>query len=386
MASPLVCVVGGHEGPVKRVRLAVDYRYLNKFSSGDAFPTPDLDDALERVSRARFISCFDAKSGFWQIPMDDSSIWLTAFVANGNLYEFTRMPFGLKCSGITFVRAMSVILQDITDFTEPFIDDMAVCSDVWSDHLKHLTAFFETIEQSGLTLNLQKCSFAQAKVVFVGHLVGSGNKAIDPNKISCLNQIVTPKTKKDVRKLLGFFSYFRLFVPNFAEIARILSDLTKNDKPHVVQWTTEHQVALDTLKDRLTNATQLHSVNFSKEFGILVDASLYAVGCCLIQWSEEGQELPLAFASLKLQPHQCRWSTIEREAFAVMWALRKFRRWVFWSKVTIFSDHNPLTYLTENISKSSKLTRWALALQEFDLQFKYRRGNQNVAADFLSRI
>lgn len=89
---------------------------------------------------------------------------------------------------------------------------------------------------------------------------------------------------------------------------------------------------------------------------------------------------------MKLSPTQTRWSTIEREAFAVIWALKKFRSWIFLSKIVVFSDHNPLLYLTESAPKSAKLARWALALQDFNIDFRYRAGRKNVAADFLSRM
>jgi hypothetical protein len=89
---------------------------------------------------------------------------------------------------------------------------------------------------------------------------------------------------------------------------------------------------------------------------------------------------------MKLSMTQSRWSTIEREAFAVIWALKKFRSWIFLSRIVIFSDHNPLSFLTEAAPKSAKLTRWALALQEFNVDFRYRSGRRHAAADFLSRI
>jgi len=153
-----------------------------------------------------------------------------------------------------------------------------------------------------------------------------------------------------------------------------------------VPWEPKHQEALDQLKDDLGKATQLHTIDFTKDFGLSVDASATAVGCCLFQWTAEGQEKPIDFASLKLTGTQMRWSTIEREAFAVIWALKRFRSWLFLSKVIIYSDHNPLSYLTGASPKSAKLTRWALALQEFHTDFRYRPGRQNTVADFLSRL
>ena len=147
-------------------------------------------------------------------------------------------------------------------------------------------------------------------------------------------------------------------------------------------------MALEKLKADLQAAikTPLHSVEFGEDFGLLVDASISAVGCCLIQWTEDGIEKPVSFASLKLSPTQSRWSTIEREAFAVTWALKKYRSWIFWAKVKVFSGHNASTFSTEAAPKSSKLARRALALQEYNREFSYRAGRRNAAADYLSRL
>jgi RNase H-like domain found in reverse transcriptase/Reverse transcriptase (RNA-dependent DNA polymerase) len=385
MASPVVCVLKGPNGQ-NGVRLAIDFRYVNRYSAGDCFPTPDIAEVLQKVGRAKYISCFDAKSGYWQIPVKKEARWLTAFVCDAGLFEFKRMPFGLKSAGNTFIRCISRILHPIRDFTEPFVDDMAVLSSAWDEHLMHLDKFLSKIKESGMTLNLAKCSFAQEKATFVGHVVGSGQVEPDPTKIATVADLKPPTTKREVRRLIGFFSYFRSFIPSLAEKARILTDLTKKSVPNRIPWGPEHQQALDQLKTDLCTATSLHTIDFSKDFGLLVDASANAIGCCLIQWSEDGSEKPIAFASTKLSTTQSNWSTIEREAYAVIWALKKFRSWIFMSKVKVFSDHNPLSFLTEAAPKSAKLTRWALALQEFNVDFRYRSGRKHAAADFLSRI
>ena len=132
--------------------------------------------------------------------------------------------------------------------------------------------------------------------------------------------------------------------------------------------------------------TKLHVFELGKPCGFLVDASNVAVGCCLIQWAEDKREKPIAFASCKLTATQSAMSTIEREAYAVIYALRKFRNFVFSTEVTIYSDHNPLMYLRECAPKSAKLTRWALGLQEFNIVWSYRSGSRNQAADCLSRL
>jgi len=120
-------------------------------------------------------------------------------------------------------------------------------------------------------------------------------------------------------------------------------------------------------------------------FGVHVDAFKYAVGACLMQWNEDGTERPNSFPSSKLTGPHLSWAAIEKEAYAVVWALNKFHTWCYGVPIVIYSDSNPLTYLTSKATKSAKLTRWSLALQEYNYSFKYRRGSLNIVPDFLSR-
>jgi hypothetical protein len=124
------------------------------------------------------------------------------------------------------------------------------------------------------------------------------------------------------------------------------------------------------------------------------DASGVAVGACLNQLAiedaivdEKGTgERPIAFCSQKLTPTQCAWSVIEREAYAVIFALKKFHHLVFGAPIIVYSDHSPLSYIKECAPKSAKLMRWALALQEYNLSFRYVKAVNNASADCLSRI
>ena len=164
--------------------------------------------------------------------------------------------------------------------------------------------------------------------------------------------------------------------------------MTSKRIPNRIPWGEAQQNSFDRLKLLLCKATvePLDIIDMSKPFNVSVDASDYAVGGMLTQTAQDGSEKPVAFISSKLTPTQRNWSTIEKEAYAAIWALTKFKKWIFAKPVTLFSDHNPITYLTETNPKSAKLMRWALAMQEFEVQFRYRAGKLNTAADCLSRL
>ena len=162
-----------------------------------------------------------------------------------------------------------------------------------------------------------------------------------------------------------------------SEDVTFLHQNTKNSKSNRIYWGREaEQRALDKLKSALREATEnvLYIIDQNKDFSLLVDASDHTVAGVLAQPSDEGVEHPIAFFSWKLNKTQQGWSTVEKEAYAALRSLQRVKQWVSGHKVTVFSDHNPLTYLTESAPKSAKLLRWSLSLQQFDVVFQYRAG------------
>jgi len=260
----------------------------------------------------------------------------------------------------------------------------------WDKHLSDLRRFLDAIRASGFTLNLSKCTFGQGEIKFVGHVIGSGKRRADPDKVDSIKALRVPETKKQVRQILGLFGHFRDYIENYALHAKPLTDLTGKRVPNRVPWGEREQKSFDTLKSMLIQATvnPIQIIDCSKPFGVVVDACDYAAGGMLVQISDDASEQPVAFASYKFSPTQRNWPVIQKEAYAIIWALNKFKHWVFGApSVTVFTDHNPLTYLTETAPKSAKLMRWLLALQEFgDVSFCFRSGRINEAADCMSRM
>jgi len=149
------------------------------------------------------------------------------------------------------------------------------------------------MREAGLTLKLEKCDFARPQVTFVGHIIGSGSHEVDPSKVACVETMKPPTTKKEVRQLLGFFSYFRSYVRDFGDTSEPISELTKKGMPNQVEWTATHQKAFEAMKKGLCDATKLHTVEYGRPCGILTDASKNSVACCLVQWDASGAENPL---------------------------------------------------------------------------------------------
>ncbi|GFU55130.1 retrovirus-related Pol polyprotein from transposon 297 [Trichonephila clavipes] len=120
--------------------------------------------------------------------MEENSKYFTAFVTHSGHYQWKVLPFGMKNAGSTFQKSMDQVLSPHHNYCRSYIDDVAVFSETWSDHMQHLEGVFKTLRAVGLTVNIEKCDFGKSQVKFLGHLVGSGKHAPDPQKVEKLCQ------------------------------------------------------------------------------------------------------------------------------------------------------------------------------------------------------
>jgi len=379
-AHPIVCVVK-KQG---EIRLCCDFRNVNSGTIPDAYPIPVIDEMLNKISPANFITSLDCTAGYWQIEMNPESVESTAFITDSGLYEWLVMPFGVLNASSTYQRVMNRVLEAHKRYACAYIDDASIYSIRWEDHLEHLSKVLKSIQEAGLTLRLSKCAFAQSHIKFLGHEIGSGDKNILPEKLETLRAIQPPTSKKLVRSVLGMFGFFRTFIPNFAEIAAPLTEMTKGRSASKFVLNEPQLAAFEQLKRELCSNRTLKPPDYTRPFKIYTDASNLSAAACLTQ-EIDGNDRPVAFASAKFTDVQRNWSVIEKESFAVIFALRKFDKYIFGYHIELFTDHNPLQYLAKTIPQSAKLTRWALALQRYDIEIKHVAGKLNHVADYLSR-
>ncbi|GFT03771.1 retrovirus-related Pol polyprotein from transposon 17.6 [Nephila pilipes] len=178
--------------------------------------------------------------------------------------------------------------------------------------------------------------------------------------IQWLNRLTT---KKEVKSVLGLMGFYRAFIPNYAEISTPLTEVTKKNKPNDVSWWETVKNSFDKRKELLCEVTSLVTPDSNLPFQVHCDASDYGVRCCLTQQDEEGINRPIAFASQKFNATQKNWASIEKEAWAVLYGLNMFDKWIYRAREEIISEHNPLKYLNQTTQKSPKLTRWALVTE-----------------------
>ncbi|CAM5155665.1 unnamed protein product [Natator depressus] len=212
---------------------------------------PRTDELLEKLGRAQFISTWDLTKGFWQVPPDESAKERSAFTTHVGLYEFNVLPFGLRNATATFQRLVDGLLAGLGDYAVACLDDVAIFSDSWAEHLEHLQKVLERIREAGLTVKAKKCQIGLNRVTYLGYQVGQGTINPLQAKVDAIQKWPVPKSEKQVQSFLGLVGYYRRFVLQYSQIAAPLTDLTQKQQPNAVQWTEECQKAFNQLKATL---------------------------------------------------------------------------------------------------------------------------------------
>ncbi|GBM16261.1 Retrovirus-related Pol polyprotein from transposon 17.6 [Araneus ventricosus] len=279
------------------------------------------------------------------------------------------------------------LLEACEDFAVPYLDDIAVFSVMFQEHIKHLETVLQRIQQAGLTIKPSKCKFAQSQVQYLGHTVGQGCIRPSELKIEAVRNFPTPRTKTDIRAFLGLAGYYSHYIPMFSTIAAPLTDALKGKcRKGVVHWTEDCEKAFNSLKQALASKPVLHSPDYNRQFILQTDASDNGIGVVLSQVTEDDKEHPIVYLSRKFSDVEKIYCVSEKECAAIIFGIQRLKYYLDGQAFTIVTDHNPLTWLKTNASKNARILRWSLALQPFNFVIIHRRGTQHKNADALSRI
>ncbi|GFY26246.1 retrovirus-related Pol polyprotein from transposon 297 [Trichonephila clavipes] len=257
--SPMILV----EVAGKEPRPCIDYRKLNGIIRTEYFPLPNIEERVEKVSAAKFITVLDLSKGYWQIPLSKTAQRYAAFCTSFGTYRPLRMSFGLKNAPYFFSKLMAELLNGLEDFVVPYLDDIAIFSDTWESHIKHMEMVLQRIKIAKLTIKPSKCKFAQQNVKFLGHIVGQGFRTPSEIKVQAVLAFPTPRTKTRIRAFLGLAGYYQKYINLFSIIAAPLTDALKGRaKKGEITWTTECENAFRELKGKLIDKPILYAPNF----------------------------------------------------------------------------------------------------------------------------
>lgn len=372
--------------PDGSVRPCGDFKStVNPLLKEVAPPQINMEDILCDLAGNQYFSNLDFTQAYNQMPIDEASRKLLTLVTHRGLYQYTRLPYGIKTAPSLWQRAVENVLRGIEGI-HIYYDDILVAGRNIEEHNRRLELVFQRIAEHGLKLKLAKCSFLQSEVSYLGHVIDGKGTRPNPAKLDSILQTEAPKDKSKIRSYLGLLNFYRRYLPGLAETVAPMHALLKN---HVkFDWSEKVNQSFEQSKTLLRESRLLVHYDPNLPVRLTCDASRIGVAAVLSH-NIEGEDRPVQFASQKLTPTQVLYPQIEREGLAIIFGLEKFRHYLYGRKFVLVTDNQALSKIFSPekglpVMTAERIQRWALKLSSFDYSVEWKRSSENKA-DFLSR-
>lgn len=370
-----------------------DYRRLNAITIPDRYPLSHIQDFNAKLEGCNIFSKVDLVRAFHNIPVAQEDVHKTAIVTPFGLFEFPRMPFGLRNAAQTFQRFMNEVCKGL-NFVFVYIDDLLIFSKSPEEHKAHLERLFERLTEYGLSVKPSKCLLGVKSLEFLGHHIDQHGILPSVTKVEAISKLPAPNSLKSAQRFVGMINYYFRFIPKLAEIlipihAHIaeMEKLKKKSRNFRFLWPDSCNDAFIQAKAALANATLLvHPKKKGLTISLFTDASDKSVGSVLQQY-HKGVWQPLGFFSKKLTQAESKYSALDRELLAMYLSVKHFRYFIEGRDFIIYTDHKPLTTAMSSMNdRSPRQERHLEFISQFTTNIQHVKGKNNVVADFLSRI
>ena len=361
-----------------RKRLVVDYsETINQFTYLDAYPLPRIDDTVNKIAQYSVYSTFDLKSAYYQIPLNESDKQYTAFELDRGLYQFCVVPNGVTNGCPVFQRIMdSIIEMEGLRDTFAYQDNVHICGHDDYDHDANYGKFLAAAKKWHITFNDHKSIIKTRSLRTLGYIISKGELKPDPERLRPLHELPIPQTEKQRKRCMGLFSYYSKWIKNFS---KKITPLVRSDLP-LSDTAIE---AFHQLKQEIENSA-VGAINEDLPFVVETDASDNAIAATLNQ-----NDRPVAFFSRTLHGAEIGHPPVEKEANAIIEAVRNWRHFLTGKKFTLITDQEAVSYIFDKQHsgkiKNDKIHRWRLELSTYKYDIKHKPGVENVVPDTLSR-
>lgn len=361
-----------------------DYRRLNLKTQRDNYPLPNIYDFASRLHGARIFSKMDILKGFWQVPVNPEDIPKTAINTTRGLFEFLRMPFGLRNAPSTFQRLMDGVIRGLNGVFV-YMDDLLVYGRDYGQHRKNLELLLQRLRKFGLKLSPDKCEFERKELNYLGFYLNHEGVRPPDNRIRAISTMPRPITCLELRKFLGALNFYKRFLPKLSTKIYQLYSISNNRGD--ITWTPVLVDQFESAKQALKQAVTLSFPVPGAPLCISTDASGFGIAAVLEQYSE-GAWKPLAYFSRKMSDTEKRDSTFNRELLSAFTAVKYFRHYIEGRSCSLVTDHAPLkgAFYKQGDALTDKQRRYLSYLSEMVVDIHPISGKYNIVADLLSRL
>ena len=369
------------------VRICGDFRIAIKGIVTDKYPIPRSDELFASIAGGKFFTKLDMAAAYNQLELDEESKDITTINTPKGLFHFNRLCFGISSAPGIFQRAMDTLLKNVPGVL-CFLDDILISGETKVIHDQRVKQVLTILQDAGLTLNAKKCQWGVSEISYLGFRVDKDGIHPSTDKISAIRRAPAPKDVTELQAFLGLLNFYRKFIRNASSLLEPLNKLLRKDTPWV--WGTAQENSFQSAKKILTSDSVL--MHFDPTYPIVVtaDSSSYGI-MAVLSLKVDGQERPVCYVSRTLNSAERNYCQTEKEALALVYAVKKFHFYLYGHDFTAITDHKPLLGLFSldkqiSVQASGRIQRWSLILQGYKFQLVHKSGKMIGNADALSRL
>lgn len=384
-ASPIVVALKSNGS----LRICADFKVtINKHVQVDDYPLPRFEDVTSKLSGGIYFSKIDLKDAYLQMEVHPDSRKYLVIATHKGYFTYRRLPFGISFAPSLFQRTMDQILAGI-DGVVCYLDDILVTAQDLATHAERLREVLRRLQAAGVKTQRSKCDLLRTSVTYLGHKIDQYGLHPTGERVEAIKQMPLPQNSTQLRSFLGSITYYGRFIKNLhVKCVPLHRHLKKHAK---WVWTAEDTRIFEDLKRCLASNDTLVHFDQEKPLVVTSDASNEGAGAVLSHEFPDGTLRPIAFASRSFSDVEKRYSTIDKEALGLVYAVTKFHQYLYGKPFILVTDHKPLERIfgenreTPKIA-SNRLLRWAMTLNSYNFNVIYKPGKENGPADSFSRL
>ena len=317
------------EKPDGSMRICLDPKPLNEAIKREHHKLPTADDVHSKLANKKIFTVIDERHAFWQVPLTKDSSYLCTFHTPWGRKRCLRMPFGICSASEVMQKRNESMFGDIQD-VHVIADDIIIAANNEEEHDKTFVKVLERARSQGIKFKKEKIQYKVKEVKYMGNIISADGMKPDPAKINAVVNMQRPDSPESLRRLLGLVKYLSQYIPGESDITAPLRDLLKEQ---AWKWLEKHEDAWNAVKSVLIKQPVLQFYDVSKDIVVQADSSSTGLGAVLIQ-----DEKPIAYASRALTRTECNYAQIDKELLSIVYAMRKFEKYILGKKVLIQND------------------------------------------------